>query len=609
MLILSALPDQATAWEFGVVNTAKFARQSSLDVFSLPAAKPGETREDVWRTFSSAVVADRWHGSPLATIPTMALENADRIIPVVFPPPTPAAAPLPAPSGSTAAGTVPPPVTPKEEPLSPDLAVVVRELTPDQPPLISLTRLILSAEHPRHRVAVNAVWRARERSIVVSVKPVAFEAPGSTRETRSSQVARVSLEPLKDAPAFRKQPLAIRKGTAFLGRGHDSDTMVAIWNGGAQDGRAWLEVKVDGYPRAFVFSVDCSPAADGEIQLPQSDWRSVHITNPLEKEIIQLAPAKALPFKIAIDLPADAVGEGVRTAGEVMLSLRAVSDADFQSETAHSVWTSTEERQAIFTRGKAEAPATFAVNTKVQDWEIDASGLGFENVDVVAEVSVRVPGSQQALSDRRLFVMDARAPVVEAPPSMTVVVGRPLVVPVRVTDDPREFAGGPHLAGVSGVARVEWGLDLKGVGKPADWQPAINLGDGTYEVRVDTAKLPLGDRFPLFIRAVDRAGLENTPEPVWLESAPVVAKNSIQGRVILEGLGEAGVSVWLDGPGDRKAATSKASGAFEFVDLEPGDYTLQASGPVRNRAYRSEALKVSVQSPPAPAASVTLQLK
>jgi hypothetical protein len=176
-------------------------------------------------------------------------------------------------------------------------------------------------------------------------------------------------------------------------------------------------------------------------------------------------------------------------------------------------------------------------------------------------------------------------------------------------DDPREFAGGPHLAGVSGVARVEWGLDLKGVGKPADWQPAIHLGDGTYEVPVDTAKLPLGDRFPLFIRAVDRAGLENTPEPVWLETDPMVAKNTISGRVMLEGLGEAGVSVWLDGPANRKTATSKAGGAFEFVDVEPGDDTLQASGAVRNRAYRSEAVKVAVQSPPAPAASVMLQLK
>jgi len=610
MLMLSALPEQSTAWEFGVVNTASFARQISLDVYSLPDAKPGETREEVWRSFSSAIVSGGWYGTALATIPTMTLENSDRIIPVVFPPPTPAAAPLPAPpSGAKPAAGVPPPVAPTEEPISPDLAVVIRELTPDQPPLVSLTRLILAAEHPRHRVAVSAVWHARERSIVVSVNPVAFQAPGSTEPTTTAHFARVSLEPLKNAPAFRKQPLAIRKGTAFLGLGHDSDTMVAIWNGGAQDGRAWLEVKVDGYPRAFVFSVDCSPAADGEIQLPQLDWRAVHITQPVDKQTIQAAPAKTLPMKMAIDLPADAIGEGVRSAGEVMLSLRAVSDGGVQSETTHSVWTSTEDRQAMFSRGKAKAPATFAVNTKVQDWEIDASGLGFENVDVVAEVSVRVPGSQQALSDRRLFVMDARAPVVEAPPSMTVVVGRPLVVPVRVTDDPREFAGGPHLAGVSGVARVEWGLDLKGVGKPADWQPAINLGDGTYEVRVDTAKLPLGDRFPLFIRAVDRAGLENTPEPVWLETAPMVAKNTIAGRVMLEGLGEAGVSVWLDGPGDRKTATSKTGGSFEFVDVEPGDYTLQASGPVRNRAYRSEAVKVSVQSPPAPAASVTLQLK
>ena len=89
----------------------------------------------------------------------------------------------------------------------------------------------------------------------------------------------------------------------------------------------------------------------------------------------------------------------------------------------------------------------------------------------------------------------------------------------------------------------------------------------------------------------------------------MVAKNTIQGRVMLEGLGEAGVSVWLDGPGDRKTATSKAGGAFEITDVEPGGYTVQASGPVRNRAYRSEPVTVAVQSPPAPAASVTLQLK
>jgi hypothetical protein len=52
-----------------------------------------------------------------------------------------------------------------------------------------------------------------------------------------------------------------------------------------------------------------------------------------------------------------------------------------------------------------------------------------------------------------------------------------------------------------------------------------------------------------------------------------------------------------------------AASVFKFSDLEPGDYKLQARGAVRNQSYQSEVSPVTVAAPPAPASSVTLELK
>jgi hypothetical protein len=96
---------------------------------------------------------------------------------------------------------------------------------------------------------------------------------------------------------------------------------------------------------------------------------------------------------------------------------------------------------------------------------------------------------------------------------------------------------------------------------------------------------------------------------VWLDTAPLPAKNSIEGRVTLKGRGEEGVPVTADGPGAPKPTRSGKDGKFKFSDLEPGEYKLQARGPVRNQSYQSEVSPVTVAAPPAPASSVTLELK
>jgi len=154
----------------------------------------------------------------------------------------------------------------------------------------------------------------------------------------SMENVRLSLEALTWGPAPRQQPLLIRKNAATLGPNRSADTMVATWNGGAQDGKAWLHVGVNGYPRAFVFAVDCSSAAAGEIQRPQFDWRCVNILRPAEKQLVLKAPVADLPITLAVDVPVDALGDGLAAASAISLSMREVDASTGGSGVVHPVW-------------------------------------------------------------------------------------------------------------------------------------------------------------------------------------------------------------------------------------------------------------------------------
>jgi hypothetical protein len=427
---------------------------------------------------------------------------------------------------------------------------------------------------------------------------------------------RASLVPL---PGVGNQKnFSIRKSAAVISTTRLSDTMIATWNGSDRDGRAWLAVDVDGYPRAFVFGVDCSPPAEEKRQNPQFDWRSIRCLSPVAEETLVKAPVAAIPMTLAVDAPPDAQRSAASRAdapeGDALVSLflREIRSGSFLRQEGRLVWGADSDRQVVFTREKPVGTAALAVRATVTDWDLKPSGQGYENVDVEAEARLVLPGEQQPLVVRRRFVFDARPPTIETPPVVNVVVGRPLVIPLRVMDDPRESlaqAPGTHIPGVSGVEKVEWAIDAKGDGKPEAWLPAVGLGGAVYELRVPTATMPPGRQTPLLVRATDRAGHSNEPMRVWLDTAPLPAKNSIEGRVTLKGRGEEGVPVTADGPGAPKPIRSGKDGKFKFSDLEPGDYKLRAQGPVRNQSYQSEVSPVTVAAPPAPASSVTLELK
>lgn len=606
---LPCLSGRVTAWELGLENEASLPRTVSVEVYSVASNQQPGARERDWKEAAAQIVAGTSTLAKMAAIAKVELPVSQSITFLPLPPEAvaPAILPLPAPAGTPPAAAPP---APAPIPIGPDVAVLVREITAGQPPRAWLTRLCFEVEHPRTLLIPTAIWNSRERTITVEMRPSDTAGKGVDLPPNGM---RVSMKPLSIFPVIGRQPIEMRKGEALLTPSRPADVLVAFWNGSDRSGRAWLAIDIDGYPRAMVMAVDCSQATDGEKQGAQYDWRNISFIDPTAKETLVKAPAATVGFRMAVDAPPDSfrMKNGVATS-TVSLSLREDRGDPNASREDRVVWSAAADRQVEFVRDKPVVPGTLAVMTTVQDWKINASGEGFENIDILAQARLSIPGVQQPLADQRQMVFDARAPVVEAPPSMNVSVGKPLVVPVRVMDDPRESftaAATKHLPGVSGVDRVEWGIDTKGNGSAEAWQPAVSLGGGAYELRVVTTTLPPGKQTLLLVRAFDRAGLSDPPDRVWLTAAAVVARNCIEGRVILNGKGEAGVLVTADGPSVPKPIKTDKEGKFKFSDVDAGEYKLQATGPIRNQNYRSEIVPVVVSPPPAPPASALLPLK
>lgn len=605
VLPLRHLPGRTTIWEAAVANPADIAREFAIEAYSVPSSPEAGQRTAAWAE------ARRWlleggDNPGLVSLGELKKLNvaADGRAAVSLPPP-PAPEQLPAPTG----GEEPAP-PPRPAPVGPDLALLIREQTAGEPARRWLHRLPLLVEHPRAWLEATATWQSRDRSIAISIEPAA------AADLAALEV-RCELTPLAAAPVAGRQPVSIRRRAVSLGGGRSDGSLLATYNGSDKAGTAWLSVAVDGYPRALVFAVECSAASDGRPQQPLADWRSISFREPAERKSRWQAPRDTVPLVLEVDAPADAVSPLLPDAAKaseqplVALDLREVGDAATAVEPTRS-WSAVTDRQFGYRPTKPVPGSFLAIETTVSDWNLEPLSGGFIDVNVEAEASLRLPGGQTPLSDRRLLVFDGRPPRIELPPQVNAVVGRRLAIPIRVLDDPREGFGaaeGVEIPGVTGIRRVDWAVDLKGDGKPEAWQPAVSLGGGRYELRVDTKQLPPGRRTPLLVRAIDRVDNADDPARLWLDTAAMEAKSQISGRVTLDGRGERGLTIRLDGPTPAGPVRSGKDGRFEFKQLEPGSYTLRAEGAVRNQLYRAEPQPVAVEPPPAPAPRVTLELQ
>ncbi len=626
-LALAALPSGPTSWELGIHNLAGRPRTVGVELYSVPSGPAPGDRDTQWRIAADKLRAGTWTDKPFLVATKVPLSKDTSVAALTLVPPEKAKADekaaepgpkmaaaeegqaptleLPAPDGAKGG-----------RPIGPDLAVVIRESDRDGTESFFLTRIRLGVLHPRTFVSAEARYDEQLRQISVALAPRldgdATALPPGRIEARLRPLSREAGATSRSGAA---RPLGVptvvaRKPTATLSRG-GGDVAVASWNGPDQ-GTAYLTLDINGYPRAFTFAVDCSRAMAGRSQGPHQDWRSIAIEQPAAARSLIRAPAPAIPMRLAADAPPDAFGGSGTEIGAVAIVLRQIGAGLAGSEPERIAWIAANDRDVRFAANPGGSG--LGVTTTVDDWQIDASGEGFANVDVQAEARLLTAQPTKNSSDSRLFVFDGTPPVIDAPPAMAGVVGRTLIIPIRVSDDVSDgfFIPPDRIRpGVSGIKRVEWAIDLAGTGEPKEWQPATQTQGVNYELRVDTAKLPLGIQLPLLVRATDKVDLSAAPSRIWLDIAPQPAsqKNTLAGRVTLNGRGEAGATVTITGPSGERTVRSGANGAFRFTDLEPGEYRVLAGGAVRNTTRRAEPLTITIPAAPAPSPSVTIELR
>ena len=620
LLSLSGQSTRVTAWQLGLNNLSGEARKLDVELHSIPGTASPNDRERAWSDAATALLAGRFTAPPLARAAGVTLGVDGQIVPLVLKsgdggqaspkkdadPATPPAAaanagalelPTPQPAGGSAGREI-----------GPDLALVVHDTQAPAGSRPTITRIILSAQHPRDMIAAMARYDRRARTITVSLGPVGGDAALLPTDGCRVTLREPDGEPTTGgAPASAIRPVVPRKPGAVLTTAAPTNDIIASWNGPDQ-GTARFSLDVDGYPRAFNFAVDCSSAADMQPQGPQYDWRQIHILAPTAGTTLLKAPVATVPMRLAVDAPADTFLAGEKVGGSVAIVLRQIGGGLADRGEERTVWTAAHDRQVTFMFEPPAVGDSLALKTVVDDWTIAASGEGFANVDVSAEARLAIAGLQSPIVDSRMLVFDGQPPVVDVPPDVQATVGQPIVVPIQASDDSSDGYLIPperRRPGVSGLKSVEWAIDAEGKGTPKEWQPAVWLGGTNYELRIDSAKLPFGVRLPVLVRATDNVGR------IWLSvgAEPASKLNSLTGKVMLSGRGEPDLPVVLSGPGGDRTARTRQGGVFRFDDLEPGQYKASVQAAVRNRMRKAEPTPVTVEAAPAAAASVTLELK
>jgi hypothetical protein len=636
---LRPFPGHVTGWDLAVFNKSGAPRRVAVDLVTLApptpltadAGRPAEPtgrREDEAFALLASSLARRLPLPPgmrlVSSLQELELPDSDQRIDIFLPGPKPPSAPPP---GQPATGQA---AAPKPEPLGATLALVIRDLVAGQEPAgakegatqvrglprekarVWLVRLPLIPQHPRRYIDAVGTWQRDDRSVTLDVRPRGSEAALLPRGG-----AKLAAAPLVSA-AVRGQPIDMKIVAGLVSAAQPRGVLRAQWNG-VDDDAAWLAVDVDGHPRARVFRVQCAAADVGVEQRPQEDWRQVEIVAPASDLQPFKAPADRIPLTVAVDGPPDAFGGG---GGVVELSVREVRNlAGGIPDTGRVVWAVDSDRQVAFAHEEPMPPAAIAVSTVVSDWRVELADLGFQDVDVIAEARLKLPGDAAVRTASRTLVLDASPPRVTVLPRLRAEKGKPATLAIRPADGLESSpAVGGRRSGSSGIDRVEWAVDAKLTGAPEKWEPAAAGADGEYRADVATENLQIG-RYRLVVRAFDRVGFESRPAFSELEvvmpapaatpgATTVDTRNAIVGRVTLGGRPQPGVSVTIDGPGGPPPVTSGPDGSFTAGGLEPGEYRVSVpETTVKNRLYKAAPQPVVVAPAPAKPATVTVTLE
>ncbi|MGL4512202.1 MAG: hypothetical protein ACRCT8_03870 [Lacipirellulaceae bacterium] len=344
-------------------------------------------------------------------------------------------------------------------------------------------------------------------------------------------------------------------------------------------------VHVDGYPRAFTFEVPVS-AARQELP-PKEDLNELRFVKPSEGA--EFKAGEPIRAKLEIDAPrggfgndADRVEVGLDVTGKRALTPDDVVD------------TFRFDRRVEVACAGAKRGGSFAVISRTADFEFEVSSDGV-NAGQSNLVARGIVAGEPKLAYRPI-VIDGAGPTIGR---REIDDQEPGKVIVRVYPEEN----------ITDVKLVEAMFD----GVPdSQWAPGKSIGGGAWVVELKTDELPAGSRTVL-IRATDGVGNvgEKVRESVTIaaagkaapparpqasnpQAAPRPVRNRVSGRVTYGSNAVSNATVELTGGAKGKqSATIGDGGAFDFGEVEPGEYQLVARG-LAGGNYHSANLDVRV---------------
>ena len=372
-----------------------------------------------------------------------------------------------------------------------------------------------------------------------------------------------------------------------------------------------VRLTVDGYPRAFVFRVP----TDRPLRIEElRDLRDVRIVAPRPGQPFRVPLAAPLFTEFQVDAPADAFrifgADRPRDVIEVTLEspgdrglvmpepLRFYSDRQFEARVV-----------------AVEPGGMLKIDARVHDFKTPLNAGDLKNAEVAVRVTMKLnaleglsPTGRDVKTASVRVIFDGARPTVKLveAPLAPVPQGNDVVTTIEVND--------PEPG--SGVAKVEYALrdgdlaDFDEKDKPAQLLPP-NIQRQLKLPPMPTKQLKPG-KYVLVVRATDQVGWQTTaalatieiaeppPPPKPMDKEKPAAMSSISGRAIW-GSPDAridwiGLKVTLKEL--NRTTTGGSDGRFEFPDVPPGTYTLQATGIGANRQVEG-SVTVTVTEKPA----------
>lgn len=556
-------PNRLQDLKFGLIAGDAAPKEIELSCYSISQPLDGDNWQSEWLKFA---------GEKLFTS-TYKLDT--RGTPIYAAPPVPKEAPK-----------APPEKTPDSSvSITNGLVVVLKDTSSGQQ---TLRRISFAVQRPRRYLGLNVAFDSGRNRIVVDVAASdPQELPAVGPVNISCRLANVS-EQLRG------------KLSGLVTKSHPADRMfIELPSVNRETVR--LFVDVDGFPRAFVFDVQCN--LDGSV---------TERTDLLEMQLQSLSQRNVLPATDHLQVTAKLnmpVGrfENANDFVEVGLDLNKDGVPDPESRVR-----SYSDRQVDVALMKASADGRLSIKANVNDFVFTLPASRLENLSINVAGRVRVGPTLHTYAPLPLYI-DGEAPIVgpadPASPNTLPIAGKEFHLDVWGFDRG------------SGVQRIEAVLDQDGSGafpKAGPTIAAIRKSLRRWDLAI---KLP-ADVTPqtLLVRGIDEVGNVGKPFPVSINvtaenqsTATPPAQIAVRGLVQFHGkpVPDAEITV-VTGTDANPMAKSSAgkptktrsmpNGTYQLAGLNPGKYTLMVRAVIRNRVHLVEQ---SIELKPSPSTVIT----